>query len=229
MNKITFKVDGTIFQKHPDFRRAIIIASGVVNSGDLSNEISTEVEHIKTLNPDDERLTVWREAFASEGMKVRHFRPSIDALVKRIQADKPFGSINPIVDVGTVVSLRFVLPAGAHPILGDTQEISLEPANGDEVDTTLDGRTEAVNQGEIVLKDNERLASRRWVWRQTPLSRIGNDTTDFFLNIDALSVIDDDKLNEATAFAQDLIKRTFGIETKAIILSSQNSEETLEL
>lgn len=229
MNKITFKVDSTIFQKHPDFRRAIITVRGVVNSGDLGNEIGTEVEQIKSLSPDDERLTVWREAFASEGMKVRDFRPSIDALVKRIQADKPFGSINPIVDIGTVVSLKFVLPAGAHPILSDTQEVSLEPANGDEVDTTLDGKTEAVNRGEIVLKDNGRLASRRWVWRQTPLSRIGNGTTDFFLNIDALGAIDDNKLNEAIVFAQDLISSTFGIETKAIILSSQNPEETLEL
>lgn len=229
MNKITFKVDGTIFQKHSDFRRAIIIARDVDNSGDLSNEISTEVEKIKSLNPDDERLTAWREAFASEGIKVRDFRPSIDALVKRIQANKPFGSINPIVDVGTVVSLKFVLPAGAHPILSDTQEVSLELANGDEVDITLDGKTEAVNRGEIVLKDNGRLASRRWVWRQTPLSRIGNGTTDFFLNIDALGAIDDNKLNEAIVFAQDLISRTFGIETKAIILSSQNPEETLDI
>lgn len=229
MNKITFKVDGTIFQKHSDFRRAIIIAKDVDNSGDLSNEISTEVEKIKSLNPDDERLTAWREAFASEGIKVRDFRPSIDALVKRIQANKPFGSINPIVDVGTVVSLKFVLPAGAHPILSDTQEVSLELANGDEVDITLDGKTEAVNRGEIVLKDNGRLASRRWVWRQTPLSRIGNGTTDFFLNIDALGAIDDNKLNEAIVFAQDLISRTFGIETKAIILSSQNPEETLDI
>ncbi len=229
MNKITFKVDHTIFQKHPDFRRAIIIAKGVNNKGDLSNEIRREVEQVKRLSPDDKRLTAWREAFAREGMKVRDFRPSVDALVKRIQANKPFGSINPIVDIGTIVSLKFVLPAGAHPILSDTQEVSLEPANGDEVDTTLDDRSETLSRGEIVLKDNGRLASRRWVWRQTALSRIGNDTTNFFLNIDALGVTDGHELNEAITCAQDVIRHTFGIDTKTIILSSHNLEETLEV
>lgn len=223
MKTITLKVDGTIFLRHPGFRRAIIVAKGVENKGDLGREISREVEQVKSLNPDDGRLTVWREAFAREGMKVRDFRPSIDALVKRIHTDKPLGSINPIVDVGTVVSLKFVLPAGAHPILNDTSEVSLEPASGDETDVTLDGKSEVVNRGEIILKDSGRLASRRWVWRQTPLSRISSDTTDFFLNIDALSIINDNELNEAVSFARSLIKLTFGIETTVIILSSQNA------
>lgn len=141
MNSLTFSIDKTIFEKHPGFRRVVIVARNVTNEGGLSSEIDEQIAGIKALDVDDLRLVAWREAFANEGMKVRDFRPSIDALVKRIQADKPFGSINKIVDVGTVVSLKFVLPAGAHPILPDTREISLERAEGDEIDVTLDGKT----------------------------------------------------------------------------------------
>ena len=222
MSTLTFSVDKDIFEKHPGFRRAVIIARGVTNEGDLSETINEQLAFIKSLASDDPRLLAWREAFAAEGIKVRDFRPSIDALVKRIQADKPFGSINAIVDVGTIVSLKYVLPAGAHPILPDTEEMHLGRADGSEIDTTLDGKTELVPKGEIVLKDTGRLAARRWVWRQTPLSRIDGSTTDFSLNIDALSETDDQTLEDAMRFSQKLIEAIFGVKTVAVVLDESD-------
>lgn len=227
MDTITFSADKDIFEKHSGFRRVVIVARKVSNEGGLGDQIDEQITSIKILDIDDPRLTAWREAFANEGMKVRDFRPSIDALVKRIQADKPFGSINKIVDVGTIVSLKFVLPAGAHPILPDTLEVSLERAEGDEIDVTPDGKTDLVPKGEIVLKDNGRLATRRWVWRQTPLSRIDGQTTDFFLNIDALSITNDKTLDEAIRFSQELIQSTLGVETSVVILNADNPTATV--
>lgn len=229
MTNISFSIDKDIFEKHPGFRRAIIIARNVKNEGDLSREIDEQTNAIKLLDPEDQRLVAWRDAFIAEGMKVRDFRPSIIALVKRIHGDKPLGSINTIVDIGTIVSLKYVLPAGAHPILSDTHSVSLERARGDEVDVTLEGKTELVPKGEVVLKDNGRLASRRWVWRQTPLSRIGNETTDFFLNIDALPVTDEETLDEAVRFSQDLITATLGVETVAFVLGKEKTSEEVSL
>lgn len=227
MTALTFSVENSIFDTHPGFRRAIIVVRGVKNTGDLSEVISEQIAFIKSIAPDDPRLLAWREAFAVEGLKVRDFRPSIDALVKRIQADKPFGSINAIVDVGTIASLKYVLPAGAHPILSDTKDVELGRADGNEIDTTLDGKTETVPAGEIVLKDNGRLAARRWVWRQTPLSQIDSNTTDFFLNIDALAVADDATLEAAVQFSKELITATFGVETTSFILTANGPSMTL--
>lgn len=227
MNKVTFSIDTNIFETHPGFRRAVIVARGVKNGDGLTSNVAEQVVAVKSLAADDPRLLMWRDAFSKEGLKVRDFRPSIDALVKRIQADKPFGSINTIVDVGTIVSLKFVMPAGAHPILEDTQKVSLERANGQEADVAPDGKTETVPAGEIVLKDNGRLAARRWVWRQTPLSRIDEATTDFFLNIDALPIIDDATLDEAVSFSRQLVESTFGVDTTAIILSEGTASVTV--
>src|SRR5690606_16831845 len=144
-----------------------------------SEDVKERVDTIKDMDLQDARLVSWREAFAREGMKARDFRPSIDSLARRAIAGKPFGSISPIVDIGTIVSLEFVVPAGAHPILPDTRTVDLTRARGDENDVTLDGKEEIVPQGEIILKDTDRPAARRWVWRQTPLSRIDQDTTSF--------------------------------------------------
>lgn len=229
MNKLTFRINEEVFAKHPGFRRAVIVVRNVANKGDLSDQVQEHISSIKALDPQDARLTAWSEAFAVEGMKVRDFRPSIIALVKRIQADKPFGAISTIVDIGTIASLKFVLPAGAHPILADTTDVSLEYATGDEIDVTLDGKTEVVPAGELVLKDNGRIATRRWVWRQAPISRIDDKTTDFYLMLDALSVISDETLEEAVQFSLDLIKSVLDVETVAFVLNKEKTSEEVSL
>src|SRR5579863_8488713 len=112
--QITFSVGAQIFDMFPDYRRAILVVTGVNNTrtSTLGDEVAQITRTVKeTVTLEDARIVAWREAFATFGIKARDFRPSVDALVRRVLNDKPLGSISPIVDVGTVVSLRFVLPA----------------------------------------------------------------------------------------------------------------------
>lgn len=231
--QIKFSVDERIFEKFPEYRRAILVVTGVSNSqtSTLDDDIAKIAQSVKDdVNLEDPRITAWREAFASFGIKAREFRPSIDALVRRILNDKPLGSISPIVDVGTVVSLRFVLPAGAHPILSDTANVNLTIASGEEIEIS-DGThpSEQVPSGEPVLLDNGRVATRRLVWRQTSQSRIDKSTTGFFLNIDALAAIDESTLNDAMSYAAETISKEFGVTSQSIVLSADNSSATLEV
>jgi DNA/RNA-binding domain of Phe-tRNA-synthetase-like protein len=66
------------------------------------------------------------------------------------------------------------------------------------------------------------VATRRWVWRQTNQSIIDEDTKDFYLNIDALEIIDEKTLRDAISRAKDIICQTFGKDCKLIILSATN-------
>lgn len=231
--QIKFSVDPQIFSRFPEYRRAILVVTGISNQqpSTLGEEIADITKTVKeSVTLEDDRLVVWREAFSNFGMKPRDFRPSVDALVRRVLNDKPLGSISPIVDVGTVLSLKFVLPAGAHPILDDTKEVMLKLATGSEVEIS-DGihPNEAVPAGEPILLDNQRVATRRWVWRQTSQSRIDEDTTGFFLNIDALGVIDASTLNEIVEQAKATIQRALSKDSKLLILSVSNPTETIDL
>lgn len=227
MSKIIFKINEDIFNKHPGYKRIVIIASNVSNNYDLKDELNKQIDNIKNISIDDERIMAWRDAFMIENMKTRDFRPSIDALVRRIKADKPIGSINTIVDTGTIISLKYILPAGSHPIFDDTKEIYLDRAAGNEIDVTLDGKTEIVPADEIILKDTDRIATRRWVWRQTPLSRISESTDSFFLNIDILPIISNNEMENIIKFSKDLIESTFNTKTIIIKLDAENSTETV--
>lgn len=231
--QITFSIDQQMFNKVPGYRRAILLVTDVSNKqpSTLGEEIASVTKTVKdTVTLEDNRLVAWREAFTQFGIKARDFRPSIDALTRRVLNNKPLGSISPIVDVGTVISLKFVLPAGAHPIFDDTKEVALRLATGGEREVS-DGThpDEAVPFGEPILLDNQRVATRRWVWRQTSQSRIDEDTTSFFLNIDALAVISAGVLEDAMKEAAEIITNVFGVTSQSIILNAQNSSETIEV
>ncbi len=230
--QIEFSVNAQIFERCPDYRRAILVVTGVNNTqssllGDAIASAAADVKNNMTL--EDRRLVAWRDAFAAFGIKVRDFKPSIDALVRRILNDKPLGSISPIVDVGTVISLRHMLPAGAHPLLADSTFVKLTLARGSEAEISDGEHTvEPVLVGEPILLDTDRIATRRWVWRQTNQSRIEASTQDFYLNIDALDTVSDTDLQSAIEEAKILIKEVFSKDCQVIILSVFNPVQVLD-
>lgn len=230
---IEFSIDKKIFATFPDYRRAIIIVSDVDNSklSALGNDIVTAAQFLRTnVTLEDRRISAWRDAFVVYGMKLRDFKPSIDALVRRIHNDKPLGSINPIVDIGTLISLQFVLPAGAHPILDGTKTVRLKLAEGTEAEVSVGAHLdETIQPGEPILVDSGRVATRRWVWRQTSLSRIDATTRNFYLNLDALHVIDDATLEQAIEQSKITIRSLFNTAGLVIILSAINPRQTIKI
>ena len=217
----------------PGFRRGIVVVNNINNAtqSPLENDIEELALKIKsTVGLTDPRITAWQKVFDTFGIRTHDFRPSVEALVRRIHNDKPLGSINPIVDIGTVVCLSNILPSGAHPILDDTKEVRLCIAGGNEVEPS-DGvhPEEHISAGEPILMDNDRVATRRWVWRQTNQSKISNLTTGFYLNIDALEVITDEEHKNSIDLANRFIKQVFGKEGFVITLSSNNPVQTVEV
>lgn len=231
--QVTFSIDKKLFDTFPQYRRAVLVTRDVDNTrtSPITDTITIAAKVVKdTVDLEDPRIVAWREAFTALGIKVRDFRPSVDALARRIHNNKPLGSISPLVDVGTVVSLKFVLPAGTHPILADTTTVVLKLATGEETEFSDETHpSEQIPTGEPILLDGSRVATRRWVWRQTSQSRIDRNTRDFYLNIDALEAIDDATLNTAVESSKGLIRQIFGTECRLIILDAANPTQTVEI
>lgn len=231
MRQVTFQIDSHIFNRVPGYRRAIVIVTGIDNTiatPQLTAEIARQAQTIQEdVTTDDPRIVAWREAFRSAGIKPNDFRPSIDALVRRILNDKPLGSINPVVDIGTIISLKYVLPAGAHPLLSDSTHITLKQAALGEFTVQEDGQLREIPANEVVLVDTGRVATRRWAWRQTELSRIDHATSALYLNIDALDCIDDQTLQAAVANTQQLLNDVFGVNAQVITLDASSPSQTI--
>jgi hypothetical protein len=113
------------------------------------------------------RLKSWREAYRSFGAKPSEFRSSIEALVRRVLRGDPLPSINALVDIGNVVSLRYLVPAGGHAIDVLTGDITLRPATGREEFTPFGSdKMEHPLPGEVIFAEGNVVLTRRWTWRQ---------------------------------------------------------------
>lgn len=155
-----FKISDEVFERFPGYVRGVVIAHGLTNGESpeelhsllrsaedfVRNELNLEklVEH--------PRIASWREAYRSFGAKPSKFRPSIEAMVRRILKNEPLPSINTLVDIGNVVSLRHLVPAGGHAIDVLTNDMELRLAAGDELFTLLDSeQVENPLPGEVIF------------------------------------------------------------------------------
>ncbi|WCK55369.1 phenylalanine--tRNA ligase beta subunit-related protein [Aneurinibacillus sp. Ricciae_BoGa-3] len=95
-----------------------------------------------------------RSVFKSLGMDPSRYRPSNEALIRRILQNKPFSWVNSGVDVNNFLSIQFGLPAGlynADKIQGD---IILRSGELGDVYDGLNGR-EITGEDKFFLADNK--------------------------------------------------------------------------
>jgi DNA/RNA-binding domain of Phe-tRNA-synthetase-like protein len=217
--QIHYSIHPDVFTKFPGFVRGIVLAYDVKN-GDSPDELVRELREeedalrkkltLETLT-EHPSLKAWREAFRSLGMKPSEFRPSIEALARRVLHGDPLPSINALVDISTLVSLRYLLPAGAHAIDVLTRDIALRPATGGEVFTALGSDVvEHPLPGEIIFTEGDVVLTRRWVWRQSHHTLTLPETTAIEFNIDALPQVNPAEVEKICLATEELVQKYCG-------------------
>ncbi|HQF00261.1 MAG TPA: phenylalanine--tRNA ligase beta subunit-related protein, partial [Anaerolineae bacterium] len=133
------------------------------------------------------RIAAWREAFRTLGYKPGDFRPSIEALLRRVLRGQDLPTISALVDIGTVISLRHLLPIGGHAIDVLTQDIALRPATGEEVFIPFGSEElEHPLPGEFIFVEGDVVLTRRWSWRQAQHTLVTPETRALEFNVDGL-------------------------------------------
>ena len=172
---LSFSIADDVFARFPGYVRGVVLAHGVTNGPSpaelvallraAEDEVRRSVEAAAIA--EHPRIRSWREAIRAFGAKPSEYRSSIEALARRVTREDSLPTISALVDIGNVISLRHLLPAGAHAIDELTADLWLRPATGAEVFTALDGdAVEHALQGEIIFAAGEQVLTRRWVWRQ---------------------------------------------------------------
>lgn len=220
--QIHYVIHPEVFTKFPGFSRGIVLAYDVKNGespDELIRELRGEEEALrKKLTLDNliehPSIKAWREAFRSLGMKPSEFRPSIEGLARRVLHGDPLPSINALVDIGTLVSLRYLLPAGAHAIDVLTRDIALRPATGEEVFTALGSDVvEHPLPGEFIFAEGNVVLTRRWVWRQSHHTLTLPETKAIEFNIDALPHVNPTEVEKICLETEELVKKYCGGKT----------------
>ncbi len=134
-----------------------------------------------------ETLAGWRAAFRQFGVDPTQYRSAAEALLRRLTKKGDIPSINPIVDICNLVSIRYGLPVAAFDRRSLQGTITVHFARGDERFTPL-GETSAEHPepGEVIFSDETGLVvARRWCWRQSDESAARSETGQVLFTIEA--------------------------------------------
>jgi DNA/RNA-binding domain of Phe-tRNA-synthetase-like protein len=201
----------------PDYSALLIVAGGLRPgpSDQTSDAILAAAERrardqLAGSAPQDlPQVAQWREAFRGFGAKPQRTRPSVEALLRRLDGGLP--RIDRITDVYNAVSVACLLPVGGEDLARYNGPARLVRAAGDEVfDVPADGQQAGVSHpdpGEVIWRDDRGVTCRRWNWRQCARTRITASTTTALFILDGLGALGTAGLRAAGAELTESLAR----------------------
>jgi DNA/RNA-binding domain of Phe-tRNA-synthetase-like protein len=234
MPDIRYRIDQSLFSAHPDYRRGVVVVRGANNAATgtklqaiLRNEELRLRERLSNFNiVDVPVIAAWRDAFRQFGAKPSEHRSSIEALTRRILKPDQLPSINPLVDIGNIVSLRHLLPAGVHPLPPAGAQLELRPTIAGDSFLPVDGSPgEQPAPGEIVFSLSNEVLTRRWTWRQAAGTQTLAHATEVFFNVDGLPPSNPDLVFAAMRDIEEMVHEHTG---GRVVLSAVLFKDQLE-
>jgi DNA/RNA-binding domain of Phe-tRNA-synthetase-like protein len=207
----SFSYDPAITVRFPTIVGGVIHAVGVANgpsSDDLVEAFRAEQVAVlarigETPLSELPSLAAWRRAFRAFGVDPTAYRSAAEALLRRLTKQGSIPSINTLVDIGNLVSIRHGLPVAIFDQAAMTGGTTVRFATGAEAFTDLgSGERESPEPGEVIFVDEAGLVSaRRWCWRQSAESASGPTTTEILVTVEGHH---DDAANGTAAAVDDL-------------------------
>lgn len=214
-----------IWERYPSYTAHLLLISNIANqpSTEFSDNFLAEVEANAVArlseSPVDQipEVNLWRETFASFGVKPKDGRSSFEALLRRV--DKGLPRINLLTDLYNALSVKYLLPIGGENFDRYQGAPKLMLATGSEsFDTTDHGEPVLVNPepGEVIWRDDLGVTCRRWNWRQCVRTRLEVDTTTALFIFDGLGEQSEQK---AATCAAELVALTRSIWPNQVVTS----------
>jgi len=189
-----FRYSDEIVEAFPDIYGGVVGAT-CLNNGESSPDLiaAYQAEQQTVLDRIGDRplseipsVAAWRRVFSAFGVKPTQYRNAAEALLRRLTKQGNVPSINLLVDLANLVSLRHALPVAVFDQKLVTGTTTVRFAVGNE--RFADLGTETVSHpapGEVVFVDDAGLVSaRRWCWRQSDQSAARVGTVDALITVE---------------------------------------------
>ena len=228
-----FSVSSEVFEKLDNVCFGVIVAKGIDNSlvkNDIVEKLDQSIKDCEDKFKDTkvkelEGILCYRDAFKELGINPNKFMSSIEAMLTRTSKGKGLPNISPIVDLGNAVSLKYMVPLGAHDI--DTLDGDIEVRFSKEGDSFIPlgtEETEILEDGELIYSAGDNVRTRRWIWRQSEQGKITNESKNIFLPIDGFTNKNYDSVMSARDELASLLKEVFSCDVKVGFIDKNNTE-----
>jgi len=226
-----FAIDKEVFEKLPGAIFGVVVAR-VDNKGEqpeISALLLRQVEERRTdigsanlkEHPD---IVPYRDAFSKLNMNPNKFMCSIEALCKRVQKGADLPPINPVVDIGNAMSLKYMLPMGAHDLGKMAADFMVRFSEPDDRFTPFGSdEWEIPEPNELLYVSGNTVKTRRWIWRQSEDGKIEETSNYVLFPIDGFEA-NLDRVVAARDELCELISKYFGVHAITGLLTVENRE-----
>ncbi len=227
-----FEVAAEVFEKLPTYCLGVVVARGVDNGTAnvkvtqmMNDEMDAFVQRMVGVNLKEyPGIQPYRNAFLSLGMNPNKFMCSVEALSKRVQKGNRLPNINPIVDLGNALSLKYCLPMGAHDIEKLDGDMTVRFSTTEDYFLPMgENEAEQMPDQELVYVSNHTVKTRRWIWRQSDDGKIDEKTGYIFYPIDGFVDANLENVKRATAELAKFLAEEFGCEVKTGFIDSAHT------
>ena len=227
---MNFSLSTAVLDAFPDIAIAVITVTGADNSGstDAISQMLREEEAKITSSLDLEtfrdhpHLAMYQEIHRSFGSNPNKFPPSIQGLTKRILKGGQLPSINPIVDIYNVLSLRYLVCAGAEDTDKCTGDIRLDFADGSESFRLLgEEHDDPPVEGELVYKDDAGVICRKLNWREGDRTKIEETTRNCVVVFEGFPPFLREDLEKCLSECEGMLREFCGAGTHVSVLTPE--------
>jgi DNA/RNA-binding domain of Phe-tRNA-synthetase-like protein len=218
-------VASEVLELRPDYRVLVMVAEGLMpgSPDETSEELLARAETRARIALDGRapenvpQVADWRDAYRAFGAKPQRTRPSVEALLRRLDGGLP--RIDRLTDAYNAVSIAHLVPLGGEDLDQYQGGARLVRAAGDEEFGTVANDEPAIEHpkpGEVIWRDDVGVTCRQWNWRQCTRTRITPATTSAVFIIDGLAALGPDGL---TAAGDDLASSLIRLSPQVAVAS----------
>ena len=226
-----FQYHPLLLQQHPTIQAGLLFATSLRNGPTppaLRQVYQAEQAGVNARLPaslgDLPSLAAWRSAFRRFGVNPTQVRCAPEALLRRLSKVGDIPSINTLVDIGNLVSIRYALPVAVFDWRAVTGAVTVHIATGAERFTELGSDTIIHPEpGEVVFSDETGMVlARRWCWRQSAESAAQSDTATALIVVEAQHAEGHQTVVAALADLTTLLNTYGGGQLQTAQLNAQN-------
>ncbi len=231
----SFRYDAQVLARYPGLAGGVLLADGLQNNEAvpaLAELYAAEQAAVKARLgdlplSDIPSLAAWRAAFRGFGVDPTKYRSAAEALLRRLTKKGDIPGINPLVDIGNLVSIRYGLPVAVVDRRAVSGGITVRFADGTEQASMLgEDENDPPQPGEVIFTDAaNHVIARRWCWRQSMESAAQPHTTAVIVTCEAHHVGGREAVAQALDDLAGLLARYTGghVRTKAVLGAGQDS------
>jgi len=226
-----FIVEEKVFAVLPTACFGVVVARGIDNRSVDPRPAELLRQSIEALETkfaaakakESMEIAPYRAAFGKLGINPNKFLSSIEAMASRIEKKKGFPSINPVVDLGNALSLKYLLPMGAHDIDAAGGDIQVRFSRQGDLFTPFgEEQAEVLEDGELIYSAGDRVKTRRWIWRQSEEGKVTEKSRNIFFPIDGFTDGNLERVLCARDELAEMIRRIFGADVQVGMADSKN-------